>query len=233
MNEFEVSAERRTETGKGAMRRLRRTGSVPGVLYGAGLEAENLTLPGNVLRKQLENEAFFSHILTISVGSEKVQAVVKALQRHPATFDVTHVDFQRVQATEELTMRVPLHFVNEKAAPGAKAGGVFSHLINDVEISCLPANLPEYIEVDVGTLDVGDSVHLSELTLPEGVSLTADVSDPDHDHTVATVQMPMELDTGEDLEEDEELSAEVPTTAEDEEAAEDEGEGEGEDEESR
>lgn len=221
MNEFEVSAERRTETGKGAMRRLRRTGKVPGVLYGAGLEPQSLALPGNVLRKQLDHEAFFSHILTISVGAEKVQAVVKDLQRHPATFDVTHVDFLRVEATEELTMRVPLHFVNEKASPGAKAGGVFSHLLNDVEISCLPADLPEYIEVDLSAMQVGDSVHLSDLVLPPGVSLTTDVSDADHDHTVATLHMPMALDTGEDADEEEEPSAEVPTTSQ----TEDEDEG--------
>jgi len=223
MNEFEVSAERRTETGKGAMRRLRRVGKVPGVLYGAGLEPQSIALAGNVLRKHLDHEAFFSHILAISVGAEKVQAVVKDLQRHPATFDVIHVDFLRVKATEELTMRVPLHFVNEKAAPGAKAGGVFSHLLNDVEISCLPADLPEYINVDLSAMQVGDSVHLSDLVLPPGVSLTADVSDADHDHTVATLQMPMALDTGEDADEDEEPSADVPTTSETEDEDEEEG----------
>lgn len=213
MSEFEVIAEARSETGKGAMRRLRATGRVPGVIYGAGIDPENITVKGNELRKQLENEAFFSHILTVAVGSEKTQAVVKDMQRHPGSLEVTHVDFLRVKATEELTMRVPLHFVNEETAPGHKAGGVFSHLMNDVEISCLPANLPEYIEVDVGAMEVGDNVHLSNLVLPQGVSLTVDVSDHDHDHTVATLSMPMALDTGEDEDGDEELSPDVPTAS--------------------
>jgi len=215
MSEFEVLAERRIETGKGAMRRLRRTGWVPGVLYGGGGDAENITLRLNELRKQIENEAFFSHILTVSLDGAKTQVVIKDMQRHPANYEVTHVDFMRVRATEELTMRVPLHFANEEEAPGHKAGGVFSHLFNDVEISCLPANLPEYIEVDVGAMELGDSLHLSNLTLPQGVSLTVDVSDHDHDHTMVSLQMPMELDVGTD-EEEEDVSPEVPTTSEDE-----------------
>ena len=219
MNEFEVSADVRKEMGKGAMRRLRGQGRVPGIIYGAGKDPQNICMKGNELRKQLENEAFFSHILTVDVGGEKVQAVLKDLQRHPASFDVMHVDFLRVSATEALTMRVPLHFANEETAPGARVGGVFSHLFNDVEISCLPKDLPEYIEVDVGHMDVGDSLHLSELRLPEGVSLTVDVSDGDHDHTVVTLAMPHALDTGEEAEgeEEEELSAEVPTVSESEE----------------
>lgn len=215
MSDFEVNAETRSETGKSAMRRLRATGRVPGVVYGAGADPQNITVKGNELRKQLENEAFFSHILTVSIGGEKVQAVVKDMQRHPASMDVTHVDFLRVKATDELTMRVPLHFVNEEKAPGVKAGGVFSHMMNDVEINCLPANLPEYIEVDVGAMALGDNVHLSNLVLPEGVSLTLDVSDADHDHTVATLHMPAALDTGEEEEAGEALSPDVPTTSED------------------
>ncbi len=222
MSDFEVSAEKRTDTGKGAMRRLRSTGRVPGVMYGADEAPANITLNANELRKQLENEAFFSHIITVNLAGEAVQAVVKDLQRHPASYQVTHVDFLRVKATDEITMRVPLHFVNEDKAPGKRAGGQFSHLMNDVEITCLPANLPEYLDVDVAALDLGDSIHLSEITLPEGVSFAFDVTDPDHDHTVATVQMPQDLDMGEE-EEGEELvsAAEVPTTAETEEEDED------------
>jgi len=177
MNEYEVNAQVRDETGKGAMRRMRAQGHVPGVIYGAGKDPQRITVPGNELRRQLENEAFFSHILTVSVGGEKVQAVLKDLQRHPASYDVTHVDFLRVKATERLTMRVPLHFVNEDTAPGAKAGGVFNHLMNDVEISCLPADLPEYIDVDMGAMELGGSMLLSELQLPDGVSLTVDTSE--------------------------------------------------------
>lgn len=213
MSEFEVVAERRIETGKGAMRRLRRTGQVPGVMYGAGGDVEKITVKSNELRKQIENEAFFSHILTVSVGGAKTQAVIKDMQRHPANHEVTHVDFLRVKATEELTMRVPLHFANEDVAPGHKAGGIFSHLFNEVEISCLPANLPEYIEVDVGAMELGDSLHLSNLSLPAGVSMTVDVTDHDHDHTVVALQLPMALDVGTD-EEGEEVSPEVPTASE-------------------
>jgi large subunit ribosomal protein L25 len=213
MNEFEVGALKRDETGKGAMRRLRTTGRVPGVIYGTGGDPQNISLKANELRKHLEHEAFFSHILTVSIGDEKVQAVLKDLQRHPASYDVTHVDFLRVSATEELTMRVPLHFVNEERAPAHKAGGVFSHMVNDVEISCLPGNLPEFIKVDLGGLEMDGSVHLSDLVMPAGVSLAVDVSDAAHDHTVATVHMPHALDSGED-EGDEQASADVPVVGE-------------------
>jgi len=218
MSEYEVSVELRTETGKGAMRRLRATGWIPGVMYGAGKDPANIALKSNELRKQLENEAFFSHILTVTVGNEKQQAVLKDMQRNPMNLQVTHVDFLRVSATEAITMRVPLHFANEEGAPGRKAGGVFSHLMNDVEISCLPGDLPEYIEVDVAAMNLGDALHLSQLTLPTGVSFTSDVTVPDHDHTVVTLAMPHELDMGEDEAEEgvEERSAEVPTVSEDE-----------------
>ena len=190
MSDFEVNAVARDELGKGPMRRLRRTGGVPGILYGGGDDPVNITLRDNELRHQASNEAFFSHILTVSVGGKKTQAVLKAMQRHPATYEVTHVDFLRVNATEELTMRVPLHFINEEDAPAAKAGGVFSHLMNELEISCLPGNLPEYIAIDLGALEIGDSVHLSNVILPEGVSLAHAIEDADHDHTVAMAQMP-------------------------------------------
>ena len=212
MNDFEVGALKRDETGKGAMRRLRTTGRVPGVIYGTGGDPQNISLKANELRKHLEHEAFFSHILTVSIGGEKVQAVLKDLQRHPASYEVTHVDFLRVSATEALTMRVPLHFVNAERAPAHKAGGVFSHMLNDVEVSCLPGNLPEFIEVDLGGLEMGESVHLSGLAMPAGVSLAVDVSDAAHDHTVATVHMPHALDSGEEGE-DEQISAEVPVVS--------------------
>ena len=151
---------------------------------------QTITMRDNELRKQTANEAFFSHVLTVSVGGKKIQAVVKAMQRHPATYEISHVDFLRINAKEELTMRVPLHFMNEESAPGHKAGGVFSHLLNDVEISCLPGNLPEYIEVDLGALELGDSVHLSNLVLPAGVSMAHEIADGDHDHTVASLHVP-------------------------------------------
>ena len=194
MNQFEVIAEPRLALGKGASRRLRRTGRLPGVVYGAGKDPVSISLESSRMGKQMENEAFFSHILAGKVGDEETQAVVKDLQRDPATSQVLHVDLQRVSSTEELHMRVPLHFMNEEDSPGRRHGGVISHLMVDVEIGCLPKDLPEYIEVDMSDLDVGDSLHLSELVMPERVRLMALVHDPDNDQPVVTVQHPQKLE---------------------------------------
>ena len=156
----------------------------------------------------MENEAFFSHVLAVKVGGEEAQAVVKDLQRDPATSQVLHVDLQRVSSTEELHMRVPLHFINEADSPGKRHGGVISHLMVDVEIGCLPRDLPEFIEVDMSGLDVGDSLHLSDLAMPERVRLMPLVHDPENDQPVVTVQHPQKLeavaeDEGEAFAEDE------------------------------
>lgn len=194
MSDFELTASRRTEMGKGAMRRLRREGLVPGVIYGAGKEPTLMQIQSNYLRKQLENEAFFSHILSVNVDGEKTQAVVKDLQRSPKGQEVTHIDLLRVSASTELTMNVPLHFINEETSAGKKAGGVVSHLLMDVEIACMPKDLPEFIEVDLAEVEIGESVHLSGLKMPEGVRLTVDVTDPDVDHTVVSIQKAAELD---------------------------------------
>ena len=208
MNEFEVRAQARDELGKGAMRRLRRTGGVPGIIYGGEVPVQTITLRDNELRKQTATEAFFSHILTISLDGKKTQAVVKAMQRHPATYEITHVDFMRINAAEKLTMRVPLHFINEELAPGRKAGGVFSHLLNDLEINCLPGDLPEYIEVDLGALEIGDNVHLSHLVLPANVVMAHEIVDADHDHTVAMLQTPqVAIVSDEDVEAADEAAA--------------------------
>ena len=197
MNQFEVIAEPRDALGKGASRRLRRAGRLPGVLYGAGKSPVSLSMEASRIGKQMENEAFFSHLLAVKVGGEEAQAVVKALQRDPATSQVLHVDLQRVSSSEELHMRVPLHFVNEEDSPGRRHGGVISHLMVDVEIGCLPRDLPEYIEVDMSGLDVGDSLHLSELVMPERVRLMALVHDPENDQPVVTVQHPQKLEATE------------------------------------
>jgi len=208
MNQFEVVAEPRSALGKGASRRLRRAGRVPGVLYGAGKEPVSLSMEASRIGKQMENEAFFSHILAVKVDGEEAQAVVKDLQRDPATSQVLHVDLQRVSSTEELHMRVPLHFINEADSPGKRHGGVISHLMVDVEIGCLPRDLPEFIEVDMSGLDVGDSLHLSELAMPDRVRLMPLVHDPENDQPVVTVQHPQKLevvaeDEGEEFAEDE------------------------------
>jgi len=119
----------------------------------------------------MENEAFFSHILTLTVGEKRTQVVLKALQRHPVSARVIHLDLLRVSQTQALVMHVPLHFDNEDKSPGRKAGGIFTHHMNELEISCLPKDLPEYIAVDVGHMDIGDVLHLEEVTLPEGVEI--------------------------------------------------------------
>ena len=194
MNEFELQAQRRTETGTGAVRRLRRAGMVPGVVYGAGGEVQQLKVDQHYLRKQFENEAFFSHVLTLNIDGEPTQAVVKALQRDPTSQSVTHIDLLRVSSSSELTMHVPLHFINEELSAGKKAGGIVSHLMVDVEIACLPKDLPEYVEVDIGGLDIGEFIHMSQLTMPDGVRLTADTEDPDHDNPVVAIQHAQKLE---------------------------------------
>ena len=171
--DFIVNAEFRDEQGTGASRRLRRENKVPAILYGGGEPPRMLALNHHEVLKHLDTEAFYSHILTIKVGDKEQQAVLKDIQRHPAKPRVLHVDFQRVMAGHAIHMHVPLHFVNEKTAPGVKAGGIVDHHVIDVAITCLPKHLPEYIEVDCGTLEIGDSLHLSELKLPEGVTIDA------------------------------------------------------------
>ena len=208
MNEFEVIAERRSALGTNASRRLRRTGMVPAILYGGGKDSTPLSIEESRIRKQIENEAFASHVLTVKAGDEEAQAVLKSVHRDPASERVLHMDFQRISATSEIHMHVPLHFVNEESCLGKKAGGIVTHLLVEVEVGCLPKDLPEYIEVDMAALDVGDSVHLSELALPEGVHVMALAHNPDNDQPVVSVQHPQKLEVeevaGEEgLEEDE------------------------------
>ncbi len=202
MNEFELQAEPREGGGKGAARRLRRQGMIPAVLYGADKDAVPLKLNANTVHKQLENEAFFSHILDIKVGGEGTQAVLKALQRDPATDRIVHLDLLRVSSTQEITMHVPLHFINEETCPGKKAGGVINHLLVDLEISCLPKDLPEFIEVDLGAMDIGDSLHLSELKIPEGVTVIAFQQDPEHDQPVVSLQHSQKFEEEEEVTEE-------------------------------
>ena len=171
MNQFEIVAEPRSGQGRTEARRLRREGRVPAVVYGGKSEPESLSVVYKDLAKQLENEAFFSHILTLKVGGKSTQVVLKALQRHPVSAFVTHLDLLRVSQSQALQMHVPVHFLNEDTSPGKKAGGIFTHHMTELEISCLPKDLPEYIAVDVGTLDIGDVVHLEQVVLPEGVEI--------------------------------------------------------------
>lgn len=175
---FEVNAQPRTGTGTGASRRLRRTGLVPAIVYGAHQDPEMVSVSHNELLKHLEHEAFYSHVLDLKVGDEVTKVVLKDMQRHPAKPFILHVDFLRVSQDEKLKMMVPLHFVNEDKCKGVKLGGVVSHTLTEVEIVCLPKDLPEFIAVDMSEMEIGSIVHLSELVLPEGVTL-AHAPDPD------------------------------------------------------
>jgi len=168
---FEITAESRSDTGKGASRRLRRTGKLPGIVYGAHEEPTMISLKHHELIHALGNEAFYSNLLTLKVDGKVETVILKDLQRHPAKPFVLHADFQRVQADEKIRLHVPIHFINEVSCPGIKSGGQASHVMADVEVSCLPKDLPECIEVDMAKLEMGTVLHVSQLQLPEGVEL--------------------------------------------------------------
>ncbi len=188
---FELICEVRTAEGKGASRRLRREGKVPAILYGGSEAPVPLTLSHNELMKHLEHEAFYSHILTVKHDGKSEKAVLRDVQRHPAKPVVLHIDLLRVSESETLRMNVPLHFLNEETCVGVKqGGGIVSHLMTEVEVSCMPKDLPEYIEVDLADLNVGDSIHLSGLKLPAGVELVELMHGPEHDQAVVNIHLP-------------------------------------------
>jgi len=173
-NLFEVQAELRTDTGKGASRRLRHAGQVPAIIYGNDETPVSLTLDHNKFIRHLQEEAFYAHILTVVVEGKKNQVVLKDLQRHPTSdIKIMHADFLRIDAKSAMTMTVQLHFIGDDIAVGVKAGGKLTHLMADVEISCLPKDLPEFIEVNTADLELDGAIHLSEIILPKGVTLTA------------------------------------------------------------
>ena len=170
MSDMKINAEVRSAQGTGASRRLRRAGKVPGVVYGGQSEAEMIELDHKETLQQLKKEVFHSSILDMSLGGKSEKVLLRDYQMHPWRMEILHVDFQRVSAKEKITMRVPLHFTNEENAPSVKlGGGVVNRIESEVEVSCLPGVLPEYIEVDCGALEVGQSIHLSQLNLPDGV----------------------------------------------------------------
>ena len=188
--EFELNCTVRTDLGKGASRRLRRLNDdIPAVLYGGGEDPVSLTIAHKDIAKATENEAFFSHIITLNVGKKKQKAVIKALQRHPAKAILMHADFQRVSDKVEITVNVPIHFLNEDKCAGVKTGGgSIIKTLNEIEIHCFPKDLPEFIEVDMLLLEIGEAVHLADITLPTGVASVALASG--NDLSVATVPAP-------------------------------------------
>ncbi|MCP1672947.1 large subunit ribosomal protein L25 [Natronocella acetinitrilica] len=172
--ELKLPAEKRSDTGKGASRRLRREKLVPGIVYGAGKDAEMIQVSAFELARMMETESFYSQVIDLTVKGKKAQGVVvKDLQRHPFKDRVLHVDFLRVKAGEKLHMHVPLHFLNDETCKGVKAGGVVHKDSIEVSIIALPKDLPEYIEVDLADLEIGDSLHLSDLKMPPNVELEA------------------------------------------------------------
>ena len=186
---IELAAEIRTDVGKGASRRLRRDADlVPAVIYGAGKDPVSLSIPHKDLHKACESEAFFSQVIDIKTGSEVTPAIVRDLQRHPAKDRILHADFFRVRMDVEITVEVPLHFVNEETCVGVKQhGGMVAHNITSLEVSCLPGSLPEYLEVDIESLDLGESIHMSELVLPAGVKITALEAEEPQDQIVVSI----------------------------------------------
>lgn len=189
-NKFELEAEVREVIGRGASRRLRRTDKIPAVVYGAGVEAVSLLLDHSKTHHALANEAFYSHILTLKVGSKSEKVILKDMQRHPAKPRILHIDFLRVRADQKLHMNVPLHFIGEQDAPGIKEGAIFSHLISDVEVSCLPHDLPEFISVDVSHMTVDQTLHLSDLKLPKNVDLVSLQGAEVHNLPVVSLNIP-------------------------------------------
>ncbi len=186
--QFEIEAQLRTDLGKGASRRLRRLqDTIPAVIYGADKPAQSIMIDHNTILHALGHEAFYSSIIDLKVAGKKERVLLKDLQRHPYKPKILHADFQRVKAGVEMKVTVPLHFLNEDTAVGVKDGGQVSHLVSEVEIVCLPKNLPEYLEVDLAELVLDATLHLSDITLPEGVVIVALQGDEPHDVGVVNI----------------------------------------------
>ena len=186
---FEFVAQSRGKSGSGEARRSRRQGNVPAILYGGQSEPRMLELNHNEVTKHLRHEAVYSHVLNITVDGKTEQAILKGVQRHPAKVQILHLDFMRVNMSETVKVHVPLHFINEHSSIGGKKGGIATHAMTDVEVVCLPSALPEFIEVDLAKLDIGESVHLADLVLPEGIELVALTHGHGTDHNLPVASM--------------------------------------------
>src|SRR5688572_21536919 len=210
---IEISAQKREVQGTGASRRLRHQGMVPAILYGGDKEPVNLVLDHQALILNLRNERFHASILTLDLGGAKEQVLLRSVNMHPFKLQVQHVDFQRVSKDKKIHMKVPLHFANAEKSPGVKEqGGVVSHVLNELDIVCFPADLPEFIEVDLSNLAVGNSVHARQLALPKGVELSLNKNE---DPVIATVVVPQLVTEDEEKVAEAAVvsAADVPTTA--------------------
>ena len=185
--QLEFNAKKRDGQGTGASRRLRRTGRVPGILYGGTATPQQIDIDHNELYQLLRKEAFYSSVLNANIDGAKEMCLLRDVQRHPYRMQILHVDFQRIDATHAIHQKIPLHFVNADIAPGVKlGGGMVSHTMNDIDVKCLPADLPAFIEVDLKDLAAGQSIHVSQLALPKGVEV---VHHGDGDPVVASIIM--------------------------------------------
>ena len=226
-DKFDLIAELREDQGKGASRRLRHQGKVPAIIYGAGRPPRSLSFDQNKVLLQLENESFYSSVLNIKVNDKSQAAILKDLQRHPAKPIIMHMDFQRIVDDVEIKMNVPLHFMGEELAPGVKTGGgAVSRLLNDVEVSCLPKYLPEYLDVDISELELDEMLHISDIKLPEGVEIPQLAQGPENDHAMVSIHVikaaPIEDDEvveGEEGEEGEGAEDEAASEASDDESS--------------
>ncbi|MCP5358410.1 MAG: 50S ribosomal protein L25/general stress protein Ctc [Pseudomonadales bacterium] len=189
---FEIHATARTELGKGASRRLRRQADlVPAIVYGEDKAPVSISIPHKDLIKAISNEAFFSHIIKLVIDKKAEQVVIKALQRHPAKVRILHADFQRVSADHAITVAVPLHFINEDKCKGVKlGGGSIIKVMTELQVSCLPKDLPEFIEVDMIDVGVGEAIHISGIKLPKGVTSVDLIHGHDADNAVVSVLAP-------------------------------------------
>ena len=186
-NVFEFVAKSRARCGKSEARRVRRQGNVPAVIYGGHLEPQMLVLNHNEVIKHLEHEAVYSHLLDVTVDGKTEQAILKGVQRNPAKFQILHLDFLRVSMSEPLKVNVPLHFINEHTSIGGKKGGIAAHAMVDIEVSCLPSVLPEYLEINLANLDIGETIHLSDIVTPAGVDIVILAQGPEHDLPVVSM----------------------------------------------
>ena len=199
---FDLIAEYRTDIGKGASRRLRHQGKVPAIIYGAGRPPRALAFDQNKVLKQLESESFYSSVLNIKVGENSQAAIVKDLQRHPARNQILHMDLQRIVEDEHIRMNVPIHYVGEDVALGVKdGGGKVAHLMTDVEVICLPKDLPEYFEVDVSALELDEMLHVSDIKLPDGVEIPLLAQGPEHDRAIVSIHVIKAAPVEEEVEE--------------------------------
>jgi len=207
---IEINARKREAQGTGASRRLRRSGSVPGIVYGGEKDAVNIELNHKELYQHLSNEKFHASIITLKLDDSAEQVLLRAFNMHPWKGHVQHIDFQRVAKDKKIHMKVPLHFVNADKSPGVKEqGGVPNHIVNELNISCLPDDLPEFIEVDMGHLTIGHSIHVKDLKLPKGVEA---VLHRGENPAVATVIQPVLITEEEEVAAEAVPAGEVPTT---------------------